>query len=140
MKYVYPISDIIIGVDIVSVSRFETFIHRFGRNFKELIFTSYELEQCDESIQRLAARYAAKEATSKALQVGLAHMSKRGISATEIEVSTQIGGAPKLKLYGSASKLAHQMQIQALKVSLSHEKDYAIAMVTGVGRKWKALW
>lgn len=132
MKHVYPISDIIIGVDIVSFSRFEKFIHRFGRNFKKLIFTSYELEQCGESIQRLAARYAAKEATSKALQVGLAHMSKRGISATEIEVYTQATGAPSLRLYGSANELTQQMQIQTIKVSLSHEREYAIAMVTGL--------
>ena len=125
------IHDIVVGVDLVSISRFNQLLQRFDQYLTQYVFTSYELEQCGQSIQRLAARYAAKEAVSKALQVGLVHMSKHGIPASEIEVYTQASGAPALKLYGTANELAQHMQIQALKVSLSHEKDYAIAMVTG---------
>jgi len=125
------ISNIMVGVDLVSISRFKYFLHRFDNNFKKLIFTTYELDHY-KSVQRLAARYAAKEAVSKVLEVGLAHMSHDGVPATDIEVRSQDNGAPILKLYGQAEELAHQQYIQTLKISISHERHYAIAMVTGI--------
>ena len=125
------ISDIMVGVDLVSISRFKHFLHRFDGNFKKLIFTNYELEHY-KSVQRLAARYAAKEAVSKVLQVGLAHMSHVGVPATDIEVRSQDNGAPILKLYRQAEELANQQHIHTLKISISHERHYALAMVTGI--------
>ncbi|MBI1184760.1 holo-[acyl-carrier-protein] synthase [bacterium] len=132
MKQIAGVTDIVIGVDLVSISRFKRLLQKFDTNFTKQIFTLYELEEYGHSIQRLAVRYSAKEATSKALGTGLAHMSARGIPSTDIEVRTQSNGAPILYLYGRAEEIAQAKQIQIMKVSLSHERFYAIAMVSGI--------
>ncbi len=124
--------DVLVGVDIVSIRRFKRLLQRFDMHFKKQIFTTYELETYGQSIHRLASRYAAKEATSKALQVGLAHMSSSGIPARDIEVRTQANGAPILQLYGLAQELAIKNHIKSIKISISHEQQFAIAMVTAL--------
>jgi holo-[acyl-carrier protein] synthase len=73
----------------------------------------------------LAARYAAKEAFVKALGLGM----RAGMSWQEIEVVRNELGAPSLRLFGQAEKIAVERQVTAIHLSYSHEGDYALATV-----------
>lgn len=108
-----------VGVDLVQVSRVAESIALFGDRFLRKIFTDDELAYAASSpsqqCERLAARFAAKEAAKKALRL-------EGVGFRSIEVRRAPSGACDLVLHGHASP-------GALSVSLSHEGDYATAIV-----------
>jgi holo-[acyl-carrier protein] synthase len=81
----------------------------------------------------LAARFAAKEAVSKALGVGMNHISPQGIGWQEVEVLSDRRGKPLLKLSGRARELADGQSLHEWAVSLSHERAYAMAFVVASG-------
>ncbi|HYF91687.1 MAG TPA: holo-ACP synthase [Symbiobacteriaceae bacterium] len=117
-----------IGVDIVEVDRIAEAIARHGDRFGARLFTPGEMCECWPSEQqrcrRLAARFAAKEATLKALGIGL-----RGVSWQEIEVVKDDLGKPSLHLTGRLAEIAAAQGITAMHLSLSHCKEYAMAQV-----------
>ena len=116
------------GVDLVEIDRFQAAIRRHGDRFLRRVFTGRELEEVGHNIASLAARFAAKEAVSKALGTGIGP-----IAWQEIEVLRGEARQPILRLHGEAARQAESLCLQVWSLSLSHTQNYAIAMVVGVG-------
>ncbi|MQC27299.1 MAG: holo-[acyl-carrier-protein] synthase [Chloroflexi bacterium] len=112
------------GVDLIEVARLQQAIDRHGERFLKRVFTAAELEQVGEDVPSLAARWAAKEAVSKALRTGIGDVSWQ-----EIEVLRGKSNEPILNLNGEAQRLAGEQGLENWSVSLSHTQDYAVAMV-----------
>jgi holo-[acyl-carrier protein] synthase len=117
-----------VGIDLVQVSRIAESVAQFGDRFLRRIFTDGEIAYATAAPaltnERLAARFAAKEAALKAL--GLAG---RGVGWRQIEVTSLPSGACQLLLHGQARALADAAGAVDLAVSLSHEGDLATAVV-----------
>lgn len=116
------------GVDLIEIERVQAALTRHGKRFLDRVFTAREVEQAGGRAGSLAACFAAKEAASKALGTGIG-----AVGWQEIEVLHAPSGAPELYLHGEAARLAEAAGARTWSVSLSHTKEYAIAMVVGVG-------
>lgn len=121
-----------IGTDICQINRVKSAYKRFGKRFLERILTKNEIKYVTSKkrnlINRLAGRFAAKEATSKVLGTGL-----RGVYFKEIEILRELSGAPKIILHKRAKQKAKKLGLQNFEASISHEQDFAIAIVIGIG-------
>jgi holo-[acyl-carrier protein] synthase len=115
------------GVDLIDIQRLEAAIQRHGERFLRRIFTPSEIEGCHGRVESLAARFAAKEAVSKALGQGIGDVSWHDIEVTNGELN-----APCLTLSGRAQQLAHEKGLSTWSISLSHEKQFAIALVVAM--------
>ncbi len=125
-----------IGVDLVEVHRIERAIARWGDRFLRRVFTPAEIAYCAGRPDSLAARWAAKEAVSKALGTGWAAQAPHAagwVDWTEIEVIRQHSGEPAIQLHGKAQARAAALALQGWRLSLSHTENYAVAMVLGWG-------
>ncbi|MCF0235065.1 MAG: holo-ACP synthase [Thermoguttaceae bacterium] len=121
------------GVDAAEIDRVVRLYERHPENFAGRVFTPGEMAYClarkRNFGESLAARWAAKEAALKALGTGWAV----GIQWTDVEVVNQPGGAPEIRLYGGAKKIADELGIVDIKLSLTHCKTLAIAFVVASG-------
>jgi holo-[acyl-carrier protein] synthase len=121
-----------LGIDVVQVSRVGESLASFGERFMQRLFTSDELAYATSvealTVERLAARFAAKEAALKAFD-----WCESGIDWREIEVQRQHGGACRLALHGKAAAMAG-IDAAGIALSLSHDGDYAMAVVTAPAR------
>jgi holo-[acyl-carrier protein] synthase len=108
-----------VGVDVVDLARFERTLERTPE-LRARLFTPAEAEL---TVERLAARFAAKEAFVKALR------APAGISWQDIEVVLDEHGAPDLVLSGVAAARVQELGITAVHVSLSHDTSVATAFV-----------
>ena len=115
------------GIDLIEIERISSAIARHGERFLNRIYTAREIKDCSGRTESLAARFAAKEATSKALNTGFGK-----IAWNDVEIQREESGAPKLVLYGKAKKIAEEKNLNLWSVSLSHSHEFAIAMVVGV--------
>lgn len=117
-----------LGVDLVEVARVRRLMARWGGRFLERVFTpeevAYALRRRDPA-EHLAARFAAKEATLKALGTGLS----LGVRWREMEVRRAPGQAPTLALSGRTAALGAARGIGRLHVSLTHDAGLALAQV-----------
>jgi holo-[acyl-carrier protein] synthase len=123
-----------IGVDLIEVRRIERAVGRWGDRFLLRVFTPAEVAYCEGRIQSLAARWAAKEAVSKALGTGWAPQTPHEagwVDWTEIEVVRRPSGEPGIELYGKALRRAQVLGLAAWQLSMSHTSEYAMAMVLG---------
>jgi len=114
-----------VGIDIVEVARVERAVARWGEAFLDRVFTDQERAHAGGTAlaaQRLAGRFAAKEAVMKALGLGLGSMAWR-----EIEIATDAGGRPVVRLRGRAARAAARLGVGAWLVSISHTGRLAIA-------------
>ena len=111
-----------VGVDIVEITRVEASLRRFGDRFRRRVYTLAELAETNESGPSLAARFAAKEAAIKAL-------GSSNIALHEVEVVRPAGSRPELRLRGRAASRAIEIGVQEMALSLSHSREYAVAMV-----------
>jgi holo-[acyl-carrier protein] synthase len=115
-----------IGVDIVETARIASSIERFGDRFLNRIFTQAERDYCASMRypdRHYAARFAAKEAVSKAFGTGIGpHGGWR-----DIEILRRDTGAPRIQLHGPAADLAIKLRITETFISLSHSDHYAVA-------------
>jgi holo-[acyl-carrier protein] synthase len=118
-----------VGVDLVEMDRIERAVNRYGERFLVRIYTPEELARYRRRLPELAARFAAKEAVSKALGVGLNHISSHGIGWQEVAVLPDPLGKPLLRLSGRARVLAEEQGLRTWAISLSHGRDHAIAFV-----------
>lgn len=117
-----------IGVDIVKISRIRDAMERWGKRFLDRLFTDVEKEYCqhrENAAARYALRFAAKEALSKALGVGM----RRGVHCQQIEVVNDFSGKPSFRLYGKAKAVCEEIEIRNSFLSLSDDGEYAVAMV-----------
>ncbi len=115
-----------IGVDIVEIDRIRRIASRWEGSFLHRVYTEPELELCRQKPASLAARFAGKEAVVKALGTRTG-----GIGWREIEILADSGGKPLLHLYGKAQRQADSLGLSNLAISLSHSREYAVALVVG---------
>lgn len=124
--------DITCGVDIIEVDRIKKSIEKYGTRFLERVFTKDEIEYCNSKkshkFQSFAGRFAAKEATFKAISRNLDN--KYSVSWKDIEIVNDIQGRPKLSLLNIDTK-----KIESVDISISHCELYAIANVTILYKK-----
>jgi holo-[acyl-carrier protein] synthase len=117
-----------VGTDICSIDRIRDTHQKYGERFLDKILTaaekSYVISRNRSMIESLAGRFAAKEAVSKALGVGL-----RGLAWKEIEIGRAPSGAPYVMLHGRASKIAKHKGFNRFEISISHERQFAVAFV-----------
>lgn len=122
-----------IGTDLVRVAGIEESLRCFGERYLLRLYTPAEIAYCRQSAaempRRLAARFAAKEATLKVLRP-----EQHWLDWRSIEVLKTPGGWCELQLHGAARQLAAEAGIVALSVSLSHEDGYALAVVAATLR------
>lgn len=117
-----------IGTDIVSTDRIERLVKLYGERFLRRVFTRREIEVAGQRAtlgERLGTRFAAKEATMKALGTGW----REGVQFTQIEVRKHPTGMPEIVLSGAAKQRAEEMGVTRIHLSLSHESDKALAVV-----------
>ena len=112
------------GVDIIEIDRIARTLERYGDRFLHRIYTPGELEYCRRRPSKLASRFAAKEATMKALGTGV-----RGVGWKDIEVVRAPSGAPSIALYGRARSRAERLGILEISISMSDSRDHAVAFV-----------
>ena len=112
------------GVDIIEIHRVAEVLERYGSRFLARVFTPDEIAYCRGRPPNLAARFAAKEATMKALGTGV-----RGVGWKDIEIVRAPSGAPGVVYHGRAESRAQRLGVLETSVSLSHSREYAVAFV-----------
>ena len=118
---------IVSGIDLVEIGRIQIAINRNADKFLNRIFTPAEQAVCAGNIQRLAGRFAVKEAVSKAMGTGIGDMRW-----VEIEVTNDERGAPHLNLSGEAQRIANELGVSSWSISISHTDSHAIGMAVGL--------
>ncbi|MBL7201995.1 MAG: holo-ACP synthase [Anaerolineae bacterium] len=116
-----------VGVDLVEIPRIARAIERWGDRMLKRVYTPAELALCRGRVPELAARFAAKEAVSKALGVGI--WWRGGIGWKDAEVLSDPIGKPEVFLYGRAADRARELGLDQWAISLSHTQEQAIAVV-----------
>jgi holo-[acyl-carrier protein] synthase len=116
-----------VGIDVIEIARIERILADFGERFLRRVYTERERERWRGRVAELAARFAAKEATSKALGTGI-----RGIRWREMEILANRRGKPVLVLHGAAAARAARLGLTAFDVSLTHSRTEAIAFVVAL--------
>ena len=125
---------LIVGVDIIEIPRVERVYARYGERFLRRIYTEREIAYCRGRAPQLASRFAAKEATMKALGTGV-----RGVRWRDVEVVRGRGQAPRIELHGTARARADRLGMTDVALSLSHSKEFAVASVVGESEKGNIL-
>src|SRR3954468_18228019 len=116
-----------LGIDIIKVDRIRASLERFGSRFTGRVLTPSEQRYVRDRPETMAGRWAAKEAVSKVLGLGV-----RGIGWRDIEIERLPTGQPAVRLHGRAQARAEQLGMGRIAVTISHEADYAVAMAFGV--------
>lgn len=128
VKLSNPNMKLVTGVDLIEIERVQAAIDRHGQRFLRRVFTPAELAEVGLHPASLAARFAAKEAVSKALGSGIGKVAWQ-----EIEILRGPAREPVLHLHGAGQDLSARLGIHYWSVSLSHTHEHAIAMVVGIG-------
>jgi holo-[acyl-carrier protein] synthase len=115
-----------LGVDIVRVERIAKVMQRHPARFPTRVLTDAEQAYVRARPENFAGRWAAKEAVLKVLGLGI-----RGIGWREIEIERLPTGQPTVRLHGSAAERAAAIGIAAIAVSITHEREYAVAVAYG---------
>jgi len=116
-----------LGIDIIKVERIRAALERFGPRFSSRVLTPAERRYVRDRAETFAGRWAAKEAVSKVLGLGV-----RGIGWREIEIERMPTGQPAVQLHGRAAARAVQLGMERIAISISHESDYAVAIAFGI--------
>src|SRR6476659_6822175 len=116
-----------LGIDIIKVDRIRTTLERFGSRFSRRVLTPGEQRYVRDRPETMAGRWAAKEAVSKVLGLGV-----RGIGWRDIEIERLPTGQPAVRLHGRAAARADQRGMERIALSITHESDYAVAIAFGV--------
>ena len=116
-----------LGIDIIKVARIRAALARFGARFSARVLTPAERAYVRDRPETFAGRWAAKEAVSKVLGLGV-----RGIGWKEIEIVRLPTGQPSVQLHDRAARRAEQLGMARIAVSISHEDDYAVAIAYGI--------
>jgi len=111
-----------VGIDLIDIDRIVRVLGKFPDRFRERVLTDRERQYVGGKVERLAGRWAAKEAISKVLGLGV-----RGVGWREIEILPNPAGAPQVYLHGRAARRAERMDLDEVTVSISHERHMAVA-------------
>jgi len=112
-----------IGIDLIDIDRIHQVLGRFPDRFRLRVLTDAEQRYCGHRVERIAGRWAAKEAISKVLGLGV-----RGVGWREIEVLPNYAGQPQVYLHRRAARRADAMGLDEVSVSISHERRMAVAV------------
>jgi len=125
------------GIDLVDCPRIEEMVKRHGERFVNRVFTATEQAYAQANknkIEKLAGRFAAKEAVLKLMGTGW-----RGkIAWTDVEVINNPSGQPEITLSGQVKKLAAESGIKHISVSITHTANFAIASAVALSEKGKS--
>jgi len=120
------------GIDIVETARVKRLVDEHGQRFLDRVFTAAEHAYCAGNPKRyyehLAGRFAAKEAVLKVLGTGW----RGGIAWTDVEVTKEVSGQPKVRLTGECERIARQLGISRWQLSISHIETHATASAIGM--------
>ena len=120
-----------IGIDIVHIERISKNIDDVKNRFINRVYTKDEINYCmnrKNFSHHFAGRLAGKEAVSKALRLSW----EEGLNLKDIEIINEEHGIPKVMLHGKIKKIANERKIRNIKISISHEKDYAVAFAVTI--------
>ncbi len=119
--------NIAVGIDIIEVGRIRKVFEKHGERFLQRVYTEREVWQCRGKATRLAGRFAAKEAISKALGTGL-----HGVAWREMEIVQLRSGRPTVTLHGKAKQRAELLGLSAFDVSIADLSEFSIAVAVAV--------
>jgi holo-[acyl-carrier protein] synthase len=112
-----------VGIDLIDIDRIVAILSRFPERFRGRILTPAEDRYCHGRPERIAGRWAAKEAVSKVLGLGV-----RGVGWRDIEILPNRAGQPQVHLHDRAAARAAALELKELTVSISHERRMAVAV------------
>jgi holo-[acyl-carrier protein] synthase len=119
---------LLVGIDLVQISDVVGAIEQFGPRYLQRVFTDGEIRYCSQfekgAGEHYASRFAAKEATFKVLR-----LNDDSLAFRSVEVRRERSGHCEIVLHGEARELADRVGIASLAVSMSHEADFATAVV-----------
>jgi len=116
-----------LGIDIINIERIRKALKKHGRRFAKRVLTETEDAYVRDRPENFAGRWAAKEAVSKVLGLGV-----RGVGWKEIEIVRLPTGQPTVRLHDRARRRADQLGMERVAVSISHEREYAVAIAFGI--------
>ncbi len=117
-----------VGIDIIETGRIRGVLEKHPDRFLARVYTEWERAYCRHNVLHLAGRWAAKEAVSKVLGLGV-----RGVGWREIEIRRTWAGQPIVELHGRAEERRRALGLTTpLAVSISHIRDLAVAVAVGV--------
>ncbi|ARN56641.1 holo-ACP synthase [Sedimentisphaera salicampi] len=114
------------GIDLVEISRIKDMLEKHGEHFRRRVFTETEIKLAGDNRktpEKLAGRFAAKEAVFKLLGTGL----RGGMSWKDVETDADSLGRPVVNLYGQTAVRADQMRLTSISLSISHTSQIAAA-------------
>jgi len=118
------------GIDLIEIERIEAALNRYGNRFLQRIFTQREIEDARSKPESLAARFAAKEAVSKALGCGIGE-----VGWLDIEIVSDDHRQPYLILHNRALQLSQAQNLFNWSISLSHSIAIAAAVAVAIGEE-----
>lgn len=116
------------GIDTIEISRLEEIQPNIRERFISRVFTSEEIAQAHDRSDVLSGLFAAKEAVSKALGTGIGFVSWRDIEIIHLQT-----GQPVIHLHGNAEKVANHLGLEIWSVSISHDRNKAVAVAVAMG-------
>jgi holo-[acyl-carrier protein] synthase len=117
-----------VGIDIIETARIKNVLDKHPRRFLDRVYTEWEQMYCRTNVLHLSGRWAAKEAVSKVLGLGV-----RGVGWREIEIRRTRTGQPTVTLHGRAEARRQAIGLKSpLSVSISHIRDLAVAVAVGL--------
>lgn len=117
------------GLDAAEISRIAYAVERWGQRFLGRVYTEAEQQYCVKNTQRLAGRFAGKEAISKLLGTGIGY-----IRWHDIEILPDSKGKPLVTLSGQAAALSKKLRLGEIDLSITHTGDLALAFAVAIGR------
>lgn len=114
------------GIDLVDCDRIDKLLKRHDTHFLKRVFTHTELAQAPlgkRRVERLAGRFAAKEALMKLIGTGW----RNGVAWTDMEIVNDTLGRPQVNLYGKVKEIARDMGVEQISLSITHTANLAIA-------------
>jgi holo-[acyl-carrier protein] synthase len=118
-----------VGVDAVHLPSWGRYLEVGGEAFLRRVYTPLELAQAEGDAERLASRFAGKEAVLKVLGTGI-----DSVGMGSVEVICEGSGRPRVCLHAAAAGVAETLSLSAFELSLCHEQDYALAVATAQER------
>lgn len=118
------------GIDAAEIPRIAHAVERWGQRFLDRVYTPDEQRYCGTKMQRLAGRFAAKEAISKVLGTGIRYIRWR-----EMEILPDPRGKPTVTLYGRAELIAARLGLGPIGISITHTDTLALAFAVALGKE-----
>jgi holo-[acyl-carrier protein] synthase len=116
-----------VGIDVVDIDLLQSLVTQGGRSFIDAYWAPAEQLATGNQIERLAGRWAAKEAVMKSLGHGVGDLDP-----IDIEIAAHSSGAPHVVLHRDAARLAAEAHVSHCHVSITHESSWAAAIALAV--------